>query len=274
MNVKKIILGSLLVLLLLSSCSVVGPMFGILPDSTMGVLLSVDSDGYFREEIQYDFGDWKIIYRTNGTFSEYQYDYSETAGEIIETGVYDGTYSWNKDTYVMQYYFDTYTDYVDDLVYEQDYTGELTKYFTNTNAGDAYLLTTDGGNTWERSRTYEYADGSIRTITYSYTITSTSISYEYLNEYRDSAGNIVSGSTAEIEYDIINIYPEGTEWKSGQSVTFTVDETLDRYADITSEGTGAWTDYSLERTRLNMGNAGDFMFFNSASTDKSLTQDL
>ncbi len=132
------------------------------------------------------------------------------------------------------------------------------------------MPTSDNGESWKYSRVYTYSDGSEVSYTYIFTITNSSISYSYTDEERGPGGTFFSGTKNEVEFDIIGIYPEGTEWKSGNSVTFTVEETVDREATSTTGEYNVWTDYSLERTTLSFGNAGDFMFFNSSSSAKSL----
>ncbi len=90
---KEKIAGTLGILIIVSSCSLIDSVLGNLPNNDMGTLLSVDSDGHFKEDIEYDFGDWKITYYKDGSFVEYDYVYSETAGECIHSETWEGTYS-------------------------------------------------------------------------------------------------------------------------------------------------------------------------------------
>ena len=273
MKVKtKLIIGSVALLMLLSACSLIGPVFGILPNSSMGILLTVDSDGHFKEDIEYDYGDFVVSYGSDGSYTEYTYDYSETEDGVVLSETVTGTYTWNPETYVADYHFINRTYHADDTVVDLDYDHEVTSYFTNRIEGVAYVLTSEGGSTWERTSSYTYSDDTSTSYNYTYTILSSGISYSYLYESMDATGTLTAGTESEREYDIIGLYPENAQWKSGQSVTFTLEETVDRTRTVTAGVFGDWVDNTLNRATRSIGNAGEFMFFNELYTAKTVEE--
>ena len=197
------------------------------PSFFMGSFLNVDGLGHFKEDILYTYGNSTYSYKADGSYEVIIFDY-ENKGEDwnfnnvisegwVQSGGSRGTYSYDPKSMVI---IESETEGFDGYEWVSDADEfKYTAYFTKTEFGNAYLLQEDG--TWVGTRRNKYRDNDFvywYDYTYTYTISDSALVYHYLRKVEVPGWSAIDYESDYV-YEILNLFPEGKKFKSGNTVT-------------------------------------------------------
>ncbi len=252
----------------LTSCGLFSPLADYL-----GVMLKVDGNGHFKNEITYRLNDDTYRFTPEGTVEYYDESY-EDAGEdhdgdgqvgegwVITTG-YKGTYTWNKDNFIL-------TEIVSQGILNGEWSNVTNQstyttpmYFTETRYGIVYIET--GENVWQAIYTTDIQNTSTEIEEETLTITEASYEYHYKSEEKNTAGTAIDGFEV-ISSGTYTLFPDGVKWKKGNTVTVLATITLEKYKWFDNTAANAWDptfteDNDQSRESINLFHAGSFIVY-------------
>jgi len=272
---KTIILLTVTSLILLAafSCSVISP----LPDYA-GDALKVDkSTGYFKEDITYKIADGSNTWEWN-FYADGRYDYTQKTWDSIDeaweqTAGKKGTYSWDPETLLLTQTYTEDWDSVEEQYSERtDYPNirKFEAYFTSINwygTGSVYKLDENIENQWTNTYLSTYDDEWEYSDTESITVDVDSSIYSGESSYISKfEGDETYKEEEETNGSIENIFPEGTKFKRGNTITVYVSiKTKDRTWDPALDWS-EWSTFDVEKTTITLLHMGDFVIVNPSNT--------
>ncbi len=252
-----IILTSIILLILLTSCPS--------PPGIMGGKPLMFGDHFMFDQF-YDTGRDVYYFNSDGTYEHIGKEWNSTTEAWEQTSGSIGTYTYDKDAYLMTLTNEQkwdwgdgegYVDLSEEVESESDLssrsvTDTYTWYITDNGLYNAYLVQSDGSWKCESAYThtdnwsgdeYGYHDKSVRI----WEISGNEIMYSMVNSFRDDL-DAAFQATYQKEYggNVRRLAPTDVVWEAGETVTFYYgnDVNRDRRWDEVAGEWGGWIDNS------------------------------
>ncbi len=260
-------------------------------------IIESDSNGHFLTSLTYYSETGSRTFNTDGTLTDQEnlhfeddgddYDYDGITGEgwVQFNQEWKGTYTYNSQNLK---YTQCWTGYIDESMtewneWEYNDTWYSTKVFTSNTWSNAYIK--NGTDKWTYN-SYSKNSGGIQISNYERSYTINTSSNVYTVEYNDLGGLAYNvnlsvednyGTSTIKDFVITGEYPDNTEWKEGNIVTFHIylDNSRERYFDTSTNLWDDWLDYDYDYTyKDTLANQGNYIFFIGEDSNRDIKSNI